>query len=573
MFRFISRLLYRMKHPRPKVREIDPDQIFLDSQNLPAFDRHQFEGRLERPISRRTIWSVALVFLCILLLLLGRTYALQVRGGEQYAKQSAQNRLRHTLIFGSRGVFYDRTGAFLAWNVIDKNEPEFAKRKYLGQAGLSHILGFLKYPTKDKAGFYYKVDFEGIDGVEKYYNEYVAPQHGLKIVETDAHGAVQSESVLKRPKDGESVTLTIDARLQEKLYGFITALAKGRGFQGGAAVLMDVENGELLAMVSFPEYDSQELTDGTDAAAIARALSDPQKPFLNRATDGLYTPGSIVKPFVALGALEEGVITPEKTIVSTGSLSLPNPFDPKKPTIFNDWKAHGAVDIRRALAVSSDVYFYEIGGGFEDQKGLGIANIEKYMRMFGFGVPPPGSDMFGEAGVIPNPEWKKANFNGDGWRLGNTYHTAIGQYGFQVTPLQVVRAIATIANGGKLLEPRLVVEKDVSVSYTIVPIQTSSFQVVREGMRAAVTDGGTASGLFIPQVTVAAKTGTAELGTRKQFVNSWVAGFFPYGKPRYAFAVLMERGPRDNTVGGLYVMRELLEWMSVYTPEYLKPSL
>lgn len=573
MFRFVSRFLYRVKHRHPLVREIDPDQIFLDSQNLPAFDRHQFEGRLERPISRRTIWSVAVVFTLVLLLLLGKTYALQVQDGGKYAKQSAQNRLRHTLIFGSRGVFYDRKGTFLAWNVIDKDESEFSKRKYLDQAGLSHILGFLKYPTKDKAGFYYKVDFEGRDGVEKYYNEYIAPQHGLKIVETDAHGKVQSESVLKPPKDGDSVTLTVDARLQEKLYGFIENLAKDRGFQGGAAVLMDVQNGELLSMVSFPEYDSQALTDGTDSAAITRAFNDLKKPFLNRATDGLYTPGSIVKPFVALGALEEKVITPEKTIVSTGSISVPNPFDPKKPTIFNDWKAHGAVDMRRALAVSSDVYFYEIGGGFEDQKGLGIANIDKYMRLFGFGAPPPGSDMFGEAGVIPTPEWKKANFNGEGWRLGDTYHTAIGQYGFQVTPLQVVRAISAIANGGKLLEPRLVEEKDVPLSYTVLPIQTSSFQVVREGMRAAVTDGGTAAGLLIPQVAVAAKTGTAELGTRKQFVNSWVVGFFPYEKPRYAFAVLMERGPRDNTVGGLYVMRELLEWMSVYTPEYLKESL
>jgi len=573
MFRFISRFLYRIQHPRHKVREIDPDQIFLDSQNLPAFDRHQFEGRIERPISRRTIWSVAVVFILILILLLGKTYTLQIQEGAKYAKQSAQNRLRHTLIFGSRGVFYDRKGTFLAWNVIDKNEPEFTKRKYLDQTGLAHILGFLKYPTKDKAGFYYKVDFEGRDGVERYFNEYVAPQHGLKIVETDAHGAVQSESVLKPPKDGDSVTLTIDERLQEKLYAFIGATAKDHGFQGGAGVLMDVQNGELLSLVSFPEYNSQTLTDGADEAAIARAFNDPKKPFLNRATDGLYTPGSVVKPFVALGALEEKIITPEKTIVSTGSISVPNPFDPKKPTVFNDWKAHGVVDMRRAIAVSSDVYFYEIGGGFEDQKGLGIANIEKYMRMFGFGTPPPGSDMFGKAGVIPNPEWKKANFNGDGWRLGNTYHTAIGQYGFQVTPLQVVRAVAALANGGKLLEPRLVVEKDVPPSYTIVPIHTSSFQVAREGMRAAVMDGGTASGLSIPQVAVAAKTGTAELGTRKQFVNSWVAGFFPYEKPRYAFVVLMERGPHDNTVGGLYVMRELLEWMSVYTPEYLKPSV
>lgn len=573
MLSFVTRFFHKLRNRRAVVHEINPDEIFLDSSNLPQFDRHQFEGRLERPIARRTIVILGGVFCLILIAVLSQTFFLQIREGERYAKQSAQNRLRHTLIFGSRGVLYDKRGTLLAWNVIDDAEPEFAKRKYLDQAGLSHLLGFLKYPSKDKAGFYYKVDFEGRDGVEKYYNEYIAPQHGLKIIETDAHGKIQSESVQKPPKDGANVTLSVDARLQEKLYGFIEGLAKERGFQGGAAVIMDVQNGEILSMVSFPEYDSQVLTDGSDAKAIEKAFNDPRKPFLNRATDGLYTPGSIVKPFIALAALEEGVITPEKEIVSTGSISVPNPFDPGKPSVFKDWKAHGAVNMKRALAVSSDVYFYEIGGGFEGQAGLGIGNIDKYMRLFGFGTQPPGSDFFGGAGVIPTPEWKRANFNGESWRLGDTYHTAIGQYGFQVTPLQMVRGIAAIANGGKLLEPRLIVEKDIPPSFSVIPVTSSSFEVVREGMLDAVTEGGTASGLSLPGLSVAGKTGTAELGTLKKLVNSWVVGFFPFEKPRYAFTVIMERGPRDNTIGALYVMRELFEWMSVYTPEYLKPRL
>ncbi|MDO8594851.1 MAG: penicillin-binding transpeptidase domain-containing protein [bacterium] len=554
---------------RAAGREIDPDEIFLDSSNLPRFDRHQFEGRIERPISRRTVFVAAAAFLLILCLILGKSYALQVKDGNRYATQSEQNRLRHTIIFGSRGVFYDRTGAFLAWNVIDEKEPAFSKRKYLDTPGLAHVLGFLKYPSKDKAGFYYKVDFEGRDGVEKYYNEYVTPENGLKIIETDAHGAIASESVVKPPKDGASVTLTIDARLQEKFYEYIESLAKERGFQGGAGIIMDVENGELLSLVSFPEYDSQAMTDGSDGAAIRSMLDDKRLLFLNRATEGLYTPGSIVKPFVALGALEEDVITPEKEIISTGSISVPNRFDASKPSVFKDWKAHGAVDMRQALAVSSDVYFYEIGGGFEEQKGLGIANIEKYMRLFGFGEEPPGSNFFGQAGVIPTPQWKSANFSGEAWRLGDTYHTAIGQYGFQVTPLQAARGIAAIANGGKLLEPRIIHEANTPPVYSVVPIKTSSFEVVREGMRLAVRDG-TSTGLNISQVAIGAKTGTAELGTKKQFVNSWVVGFFPYEKPRYAFAVMMEKGPHDNTIGGLYVMRELFEWMGANTPEYLK---
>lgn len=557
---------------RTVPHEIDPDEIFLDSQNLPAFDRHQFEGRLEKPISRRVITTLGIVFALGVLVMLGKTFVLEIEDGDTYAKRSEQNRLRHTLIFGERGVITDSRGTFLAWNSKEGQEEEFSKRRYIDKRGFAHLLGFVKYPSKDKAGFYYKVDFEGQGGVEKYWSEYIAPEHGLRIVETDALGEVLSESVLRSPQGGGSITLSVDARLQEALYRYIAGVAKDKGFTGGAGVLMDVESGELLTMVSYPEYDSQTLTDGTDSVRIARYVSDTDKPFLNRATAGLYTPGSIVKPIVALAALEEGVISSEKEIVSTGALVLPNPYDPEKPSIFKDWKAHGAVDMRKAIAVSSDVYFYVIGGGFEDQRGIGIGKIEKYMRLFGFGEVPGDNDFFGAAGVIPNPEWKAANFKGDSWRVGNTYHTAIGQYGFQTTPLQAVRAIAAIANGGKLLTPRLVRDPNEQPEYRVIPVEPASLDIVRDGLRMGVTQG-TASGLAIPGVSVAAKTGTAELGTQKLYVNSWVVGFFPAGKPQYAFAVLMERGPRGNTVGATYVMRQFLEWMSIYTPEYLKPSL
>ena len=554
-----------------RSNEIDPDEIFLDSSNLPAFDQHQFEGRIERPISRRVIVTLGITFGLILLVLLSRSFVLEVLEGEMFVKRGEQNRLRHTLKFGERGVVSDVRGELLAWNVQGESDDEFSRRQYLSIPGLSHILGYVKYPSKDKAGFYYKVDFEGFDGVEKYWGEYIAPEHGIKIVETNALGKVLSENVLKPPKGGESITLSVDSRLQMKLYEYIEGLAKERGFVGGAGVIMDVDTGELPVLVSYPEYDSQVLTDGTDSKDIQRFISDSRKPFLNRVTSGLYTPGSIIKPIMALAALEEEVITPEKEIVSTGALTLPNPFDPTKPSIFKDWKAHGAVDMRKAIAVSSDVYFYQIGGGFEDQKGLGIERIERYMRLFGFGEIPGDNDFYGASGVIPNPEWKKENFNGDNWRVGNTYHTSIGQYGFQVTPIQVVRAISAIANGGKLLNPRLVLEKDVPPIYEVVPIKTSSFSVVKEGMRDAISIG-TAKGLSIPGVSVGAKTGTAELGTQKRYVNSWVVGFFPYENPRYAFAILMERGPRGNTVGALFVMRQMLEWMRDHTPEYLQSS-
>ncbi len=556
-----------LKQKRKRAHEIAPDEIFLDASNLPRFDRHQFEGRLEKPIGQQVVALAGIAFLCLLLLLAGRSFFLQVIHTDEYVARSEKNRLRQTIVFGDRGVIRDRRGELLVWNEKNPKEPEFSLRRYAPLKGLAHTLGFIKYPSKDSAGFYYKVDFEGKDGVEKYWNEYLAPLHGVRTIEINVRGKVESESVQKLPQNGGSITLTIDARLSRQLYEFIEKLARERRFEGGAGVLMDVATGQILVLVNVPEYDSQMLSDGADIAGIARTVVDTRTPFLNRVTNGLYTPGSIVKPFLALAALEEGVITAEKEIVSTGSISVPNQYDPSRPTVFKDWKAHGAVDMVKALAVSSDIYFYEIGGGFPGQAGLGIEKIEKYMRAFGFGAVAGGNDFFGTTGVIPNPKWKSENFQGDAWRLGNTYHTAIGQYGFQVTPLQAVRAIAAIANNGKLLEPRLVKEDD-PPRYSLILAASSSFQVVREGLRRAVTEG-TASGLNIPQVAVAAKTGTAELGSRKQFVNSWIVGFFPYESPRFAFAVIMEKGPSANTVGALFVMRELLEWMSVNTPEYL----
>jgi penicillin-binding protein 2 len=557
-------------------REIDPDEIFLDSKNLPDFDRNQFEGRFEKPISKKSIIACGIVFGLIAVLLLSKVWVLQVENGSVYADKSENNRLRHTVLFAERGVIYDRNKIILASNQILPDEYEFTGRKYADIAGASNLIGYIKYPSKDKSGFYYKEDFEGMDGIEKSENAVLSGENGLRIVETDARGNVISMSVIKPPLTGQSVTLSIDSRIQEKVYEFIKNLAGEVGFNGGAGVIMDVRNGEILASASFPEYKSQILTDGADSKAIKNFVESKTMPFLSRVFDGLYTPGSIVKPFLAFGALNEGIIDPLKKILSTGSISIPNPYYPDLKSVFTDWKAHGLVDMRTALAVSSNVYFYEIGGGFEGQKGLGIANIEKYARLFGFGEDPmaESSGISGTSspkGTIPNPEWKAENFDGEKWLIGDTYHTAIGQYGFQVTPLQMARAVSAIANGGKLFWPTLIKGGNNSLgsSYEQITNRDDFLQIVREGMRQGVLMG-TGKNLDIPQVKVAVKTGTAELGVSKANVNSWIIGFFPYDNPKYAFAFTMEKGKRENTIGALYVVRELLEWMAVETPEYLK---
>ncbi len=555
-----------------RAREIAPDEIFIDATNLPKFDQSQFEGRLEKPISRRKVLGCGIFFLIIFIVLLGKISMLQIVQGKDFALKAEQNTLRQTVIFPERGVIYDRNGILLASNVYAGADAEFPRRSYATTTGLAQVLGYISYPAKDNNGFYYQDRYEGMDGVEKIYNKELSGTNGLKIIEANALGKVESESVIEPPQDGQSLTLSIDSRIQDKLYQFMKDLSDSLGFTGGAGTIMDINTGELVASVSFPEYNSNIMSDHTDSRAISDLVNNPNNPFLNRVTDGLYTPGSIVKPFIALAALKEGVIDPSKKILSTGSISIPDPYDPTKKSVFNDWRPQGWIDMRAALAVSSDVYFYEIGGGFENQPGLGIAKIDEYMKLLGFGGIVPDNPLLDKAGSIPSVEWKAKNFPGDPWRIGDTYHTAIGQYGFQVTPLQMVRAVASIPNGGRLLNPTLLKTNEVDAikQETVLPFTEDELTVVKEGMRQSVLMG-TSVGLNIPQVALAAKTGTAELGSAKKFVNSWVIGFFPYDKPKYAFAAVMEKGPYTNTIGALYVMRQLFEWMAINTPEYFKP--
>ncbi|MCK5027626.1 MAG: hypothetical protein KAS07_04355, partial [Candidatus Pacebacteria bacterium] len=409
--------------------DIDPDEIFLDSRNLPEFDTYQFEGRIVKSLPKMAIVLLGVFFVLVVCIFLWRVGMLQIVHGNDYGDISENNRLSHTYLFPERGVIFDVNHNLISWNVL--SEKEFSSRAYATTSGLSHVLGYVKYPQADSDGNYYKTEYTGDAGVEKTYNTKLNGKNGLKIIERNALLEIESENIIDPPTDGEDITLTIDVRVQTKLYSFIKDLAYEKEFKGGTGIIMNVNSGAVLALTSYPEYNSTIISNGEDAETIAQYAVDENKPYLNRAISGRYTPGSIVKPFVAIGALNEGVITPEKSILSTGKLVVQNPWNPELSTVFTDWKAHGWVDVRDALAVSSNVYFYEVGGGFEPdgQEGIGIAKIERYVRMFGLGETS-GIDIPGEVdGVIPNPQWKADNFDGEDWRIGDTYNTAIGQYG------------------------------------------------------------------------------------------------------------------------------------------------
>lgn len=560
------------KFKKRRSTEIAPDEIFLDAHNSPNFDTDQFEGRIEQPISHLSITVFAIGLIVCLCIVLYKTFSLQIVLGETYREQAERNRLSHAIIFPERGVIYDRTGTLLAWNEafdVGTNSAEaveFSARAYATTTGLAHVLGYVRYPKKDSAGFYYQEETIGVAGLEKAYNTVLAGVPGRTIIEEDARGVVVSSSMVNEPEDGASIAVTIDAGVQDTLGRLMTELAADVGFDGGSSVIMDVHTGEIIALVNIPDFDPNVLVAG-DEEALARYTNDPHTPFLNRAISGRYTPGSIIKPFVALGALAENIISPEKEIFSDGALRIPNPYNPDKPTIMKDWKAHGWTNMQEAIAVSSDVYFYTIGGGFGTQKGLGIDKIDEYVRLFEIG-DITGIDLEGEVeGTIPTIAWKKELFPDDPWRVGDTYNTAIGQYGFQVTPIQMARATAAIANDGLLVTPHLIAQTQHPVQR--IDVDPDELQIIREGMRLAVTDG-TAKALLMSNVAMAGKTGTAELGVSKQNVNSWIIGFWPYENPRYAFATVMEHGPVTNLVGSASVMRRLFDWMSIHTPHYFE---
>jgi penicillin-binding protein 2 len=568
-----------MRFWKRKVYEIDPDEIFLDSTNLPGHNAAQFEGRLGRPVSGRAILGVGVVFLCVILGFSSRAFVLQVAHGDTYATISVNNTLDRSLIFATRGIIYDRNGVELAWNTPQASATSsatstpaslYALRQYITEPGFAHLLGFVRYPKADASGQWWQSAYTGVGGIEEEYNAQLSGTNGATLTETNARGAVQESNIVSPPVDGADITLSIDANVQEELYKALVAHAEEQGFRAGAGVIMDVQTGQVLAITSFPEYSNQGFTDG-DAALINAANADPLNPLVDRAIAGLYSPGSIVKTIFAAGALDEGIISPDKEIDSVGRITVPNPYDPSDPTYFKDWAVHGWIDMETAIAVSSDEYFYTIGGGYEGQAGLGIAGLDKYSDMFGL-ASTTGIDLPGEvAGVIPSPAWKAVNFPKDPeWQLGDTYHTAIGGYGFLITPVEAVRYAGAIANGGKLYVPHLLAST--TPSYTTVSVPDADLAIVRAGMRLAVTSprfDATVPQLNIPGIDIAAKTGTAQIGTHNQYVNSWSIGFWPATDPKYAYAVVLEQGPSTETAGVAVGMAPFFQWLIANAPQYV----
>jgi penicillin-binding protein 2 len=305
----------------------------------------------------------------------------------------------------------------------------------------------------------------------------------------------------------------------------------------------------------------------------------------NRAISGAYTPGSAIKPMVALAALKENIIDPKKQILSTGYIEIPNPYDPEKPSRFLDWKAHGWVDLRSALARSSNVYFYEIGGGFEGLKGLGVNKLKEYWQRFLLGAKT-GIDLPSESsGFLPDPEEKEER-TGQIWRIGDTYNVSIGQGDLLLTPIQLINFIASIANGGKIYRPRLVscATHDNSNNPNLHPNDSNrsdnsdtglyhsdcgllmdysewqkEIKEVQKGMEDAVEKYyGTANLLSFLPMSAAGKTGSAQVANNTR-TNAFFVGYAPAENPEIAILVLMENA-REGSLNAVPIAKDVLEW-------------
>lgn len=445
---------------------------------------------------------------------------------------------------------------------------ESGERNYLLGPTASHLLGYVGRPTREDLAAHPDItpaDILGKDGLERAYEAEIRGDAGEKLIEVNASGERLRERFIIKAKPGHDVQLEIDGELQrfaaDTLKRHITALGK----RAGALVAIDPRDGAVRALVSYPGYDANLLGKGS-REEVRRLLNDPAKPFFNRAIAGGYPSASTIKPFLAAAALEEKLIDPARQIFDPGYISVPNPYDRSNPTIFKDWKALGWIDMRRAIAMSANVYFYTIGGGYGGIPGLGIERIRQALERFGWGSPL-GIDLPGEyAGLIPEPKKKKVTRPKDPiWRIGDTYITAIGQGDLQITPLQLAAATAAIANGGTLWKPRLakaVVDEERSVTTAFEPValksgivSPESLNVVREGMRLAVTEGSAAGlrELFVP---VAGKTGTAQTGVYGKN-HGWFTGFAPYDAPELVISVLVEEGTGGST-DAVPIAREVL---------------
>ncbi|OGO12020.1 MAG: hypothetical protein A2Y53_02880 [Chloroflexi bacterium RBG_16_47_49] len=483
-------------------------------------------------------------------------------------------------------------------------------------------MGFV--PNRDKVGY---------AGVELYFQNLLAGVNGHRVVEWDIAGQILDDLVPPvSSTPGSSIVLTIDTRLQQAVQSILAdeindwnrALGEER-MTSGAVIAINPRTGEILSLVNYPTYENNRLARVIPAYYYQQLISDKRNPLLNLAVGAELPAGSVFKLVTATGGLNEGIVTPEEIIKTPGKITVTERFyanDPGRPRDFVDWiyrtrpEGFGQLDFVHAVANSSNVYFYKVGGGYQDEvdPGLGICRLGTYARALGYGTLPEGyaglpagystpeielPDV--ASGLIPDPTWKRIN-QGESWSTGDSYIVSVGQGYALATPLQVLLSAATVANNGKLMAPTILYEIldsegniiqpfmprlrwDLTVDPVIQSYEDNTirgcqltgkmktvepwvFDQIRTGMRLAVLEGTLKSIFTNVNIAAAGKTGTAEycdeFAKAKNLCepgnwpsHAWTVAFAPYEDPEIAVVAFVYNGGEGASVAGPIVRRVL----------------
>ncbi|MEK7496711.1 MAG: penicillin-binding protein 2, partial [Patescibacteria group bacterium] len=433
-------------------------------------------------------------------------------------------------------------------------------RSYPDNSAWGHLLGYVGQISdeqyKNNLKQFNLNDLIGQTGLEKIYDNVLRGVTGKREVEVAPSGTELKIYTETKAVPGQNFYLSVDADLQELIYKALAGASTPRGI-GGSAIVVEVKTGQILALASYPSFNPNNFTIKRDNKIIKELLQNSNRPLFNRALQGTYPPGSTIKPIIGAAALQENVITPRTTFLSTGGVQLGNRF-------FADWKpgGHCRVDIIRALAESVNTFFYLIGGGNNEREGLGVNRITSYLKQFKFNEAPQIDLPQVEAGFVPSPEWKQKTLN-DRWFLGDTYNISIGQGNLLVTPLGLLKSYVALLNNGKLIDFKISDDKKNNLkavdnkNYPIVNLRPEVFDTVKQGMRQTVVSGSARSLNTLP-IAVAGKTGTAQAGTGKM-PHAWFAGYAPYDNPEIVVVVMLENGGEGSSVA-VPIAREIFAW-------------
>ncbi len=438
--------------------------------------------------------------------------------------------------------------------LILQSEP---KRFYPFKSLAAHVIGYLQElsPEEMKRDVYWQRrlgDMVGKTGIEKEYETALVGNPGRLLEVVDSLGRGKEEIERSEPIKGQDLRITLDFDLQKEA----EELLEGRE---GAIIVMDVRNGEILTLASYPNFNPNKFINRFTSEEWLDLVNSPEFPLLNRAIGGLYSPGSVFKLVMALGALDSETITDEDTFICRGETTIYN-----HP--FSCWReeGHGKMGFYDAIRHSCNIYFYNVG------KEMGIEEISRYARMLGFGAKT-GIDLPGEkVGLVPDPQWKMKAKN-EPWQKGETISVSIGQSFMLVTPIQIAAHTALIANRGIRVTPHLLKslsdnERESGRVYDFpsshpVNIDPSTFEKVIQGMWEAVNEQGTGWAAMLSGFDVCGKTGstqvisedkseeaeeekTVEEGEEEEEVktHSWFTGFAPRENPEIVVTVLVEYG-------------------------------